>query len=67
MCCFAGYICSQDTSSILLKSLRRLENLKHNFFGISVLNEHNFQCLMKAGKVSYLELVIDYSVINGFL
>ena len=59
MCCFASYVCSQDPAPMLLKSLRRIETLEHNFFGISVLNKYNFQCLMKAEKVSYLELVID--------
>ena len=66
MCGIVSYIGPKDPVPILLKGLRRLEYRGYDSAGVALLNKNNLQCLKKAGKVSYLESVIDDSAINGF-
>ena len=66
MCGIVSYIGPKDPVPILLKGLRRLEYRGYDSAGVALLNKNNLQCLKKAGKVSFLESVIDDSAINGF-
>ena len=66
MCGIVSYIGPKDPVPILLKGLRRLEYRGYDSAGVALLYKNNLQCLKKAGKVSFLESVIDDSAINGF-
>ena len=66
MCGIVSYVGPKDPVPILLKGLRRLEYRGYDSAGVALLNKNNLQCLKKAGKVSFLESVIDDSAINGF-
>jgi glucosamine--fructose-6-phosphate aminotransferase (isomerizing) len=66
MCGIISYIGSKDPVPILLKGLRRLEYRGYDSSGIALLSKNSLQCLKKAGKVSYLESIIDDSTMNGY-
>ena len=65
MCGIVGYIGNQDSTTIILNGLKRLEYRGYDSAGIAVLENGNIEIRSDAGKLSHLETLIKNTPIHG--
>jgi glutamine---fructose-6-phosphate transaminase (isomerizing) len=65
MCGIVGYTGSHEASPILLSGLRRLEYRGYDSAGIAILHDGTLHLRKKAGRVRFLEELIDVQPVPG--